>query len=77
MSTSLKIEVIPENRPETRVEAPSGDFLTEDINVLMNDDITPSRAPTDHDKMYADYDRELMSFRPVRKRRTWPQPITR
>ena len=63
--------------PETRVEPPSGDFLTADINVLMNDDITPQRAPTDHDKMYSDYDRELMSFRPVRKRRTWPQPITR
>ena len=51
------------------------EFLTADIDSLMNDDIEPKAAPTDHDRMFAEYDKELMSFKPRRKRQSWPQPI--
>ena len=71
----MEVQIVDSTTNAVRDDERVSDFLSADIDTLMNTDITPQRAPTDHDKMYSDYDRELMSFRPVRKRRTWPQPI--
>ena len=67
----MKIEIVP----ETSVELPTGDFLNDDVDELMN---TPIVAPTrsvDINAQLTAYDKELMSFKPRAKRRTWPQPI--
>ena len=71
----MKISVVPEETPPEGRSGPVSDFLSADIEKLMNDDITPPADVMSADAMFTAYDRELMRFKPRSRRRTWPQPI--
>lgn len=55
-------------------ERGDNDFLSEDVDVLLNEKAV-EREETDINAVLAAYDKELLSFRPRAKRRTWPEPI--
>jgi hypothetical protein len=68
--------MLAEKRPETRVEVPISDFLSEDIDKLMNTPVEAENDDMDADAMFSAYDRELLSFKhTARRQQTWPQPI--
>ena len=62
------------NSPERAVEGSTSDFLTDDIDLLLKPQ-DRVKNEVDINAVFAEYDRELMSMKPYRKRRTWPEPV--
>ena len=52
----------------------TADFLTSAIDVLLKPQ-NRVKNEVDINAVFAEYDRELMSMKPYRKRRTWPEPV--
>lgn len=67
----MKIEICP----ETPVKGSTSDFLSDDVELLLNTPVVVPDERTDVNAMFTAYDKELMSFKTKAKRRTWPQPI--
>jgi len=51
------------------------DFQTADVNDLMNTPVESKKDETDINELLSEFDKELMSFKPRKKRLTWPEPI--
>ena len=58
-----------------KIEAIDGDFLSANVNDLMNTPVEPKSDKTDINEILSQFDKELMSFKPRKKRLTWPSPI--
>ena len=71
----MSISIVHEKSSTRPISEPTVDFLIDDVNSLMNTPVNTSADRVDVDAMFSAYDRELMSFKPKAKWRTWPQPI--
>ena len=58
-----------------KILAVDDDFLHTDVSDLMNTPVEPEKDETDINEMLSEFDKELMSFKPRKKRLTWPSPI--